>query len=448
MYPSLSRWVTAHTVASAFLVLLCSASTRLFMASRNDATELLALYPDAPTYLTPAQSLIDNRAFLDDRGEPEFHRTPGYPAFLSTLRLLVGPQLKTVLIWQALILSFGPLLLYFLGRRLLPPAVALVGAMLAAFSPWNAVLAGVPVSDGLFAVLLIAAFLLLHRTATAGGSRALISAAGVGIVTGIAVLVRPLIPLIVFTPVAVLACAGVKRATGWMLCAIALVCALALPAAWMVRNRTVAQFDGLTDITSQAAWQYLAARVRADVTGQDRHAMSAAASVEETTWGIPVHSQELDRERWKRAVVVFRDHPWRTVYAFGASAFEHTIHPSPDVLTAARLNFAGDSIVLGVWWGVLLALATVALWDRRYAFDDVTGNANDRVLVATFLICIGLTLLSGVSYGAGSRLRAPLDVGVPLLAAAALSRSSRSARVGTVGVTAVFRAGPARGTRA
>jgi hypothetical protein len=45
----------------------------------------------------------------------------------------------------------------------------------------------------------------------------------------------------------------------------------------------------------------------------------------------------------------------------------------------------------------------------------------------TFLvICLLLTLSSGISFGAGSRLRAPLELIVPLLAAVGLVRAIRT----------------------
>jgi len=169
---------------------------------------------------------------------------------------------------------------------------------------------------------------------------------------------------------------------------------------------------------------YLAARVRADLAGESRYAVSKSAASEETAWGLPPHSAALDRERWTRAMTVFREHPFRTVRAFGASALEHTLHPSPDVLRAARLNFRGDIVVLGTAWGALLILAAVALWDLAKLLRRRPATLNERFLVVMVAICSILTLASGLSFGAGSRLRAPLEIVVPLLASAALFRWS------------------------
>ncbi len=424
MHGQLSRWVRANPVAAWLLVLVCSALPRLFMTSRTDPANLLVIYSDAATYVAPAHALIEKHAYVDLHGQPTFHRTPGYPAFLAGLFLLVGPDLRKVLIAQAMVLSLGPVLLYWLASRMFPPAVALVGAVLAGLSPWGAVLAGIPISDGLFVFMLTAMLAMLHLAVSGRGRTAVAAAACVGVLTGLAVLVRPFSPLVVLTPLALLVCVGHKRSISWALGVVTLVCAVGPPAAWVTRNHREADFDGLTDVTSQTAWAYLAARVRADLAGESRYAVSKSAASEETAWGLPPHSAALDRERWTRAMTVFREHPFRTVRAFGASALEHTLHPSPDVLRAARLNFRGDIVVLGTAWGALLILAAVALWDLAKLLRRRPATLNERFLVVMVAICSILTLASGLSFGAGSRLRAPLEIVVPLLASAALFRWS------------------------
>src|SRR5882762_8135429 len=107
VYVSLSIWLRAHAVMASLIVLFCSASLRLFMIMRADPNELVTVYSDAPTYFTPAESMIDRGAFLNNRGKPMISRTPGYPAFLAGIMLLVGRDLRTILISQALILSLG-----------------------------------------------------------------------------------------------------------------------------------------------------------------------------------------------------------------------------------------------------------------------------------------------------------------------------------------------------
>ena len=104
-YARVSIWLRTHAVLASLMVLFCSASLRLVMISRADMNQLVADYSDAGTYFIPAQNLIDQREFLNNKGKPMITRTPGYPVFLAGIMLLVGRDMRTVLIVQTIILS-------------------------------------------------------------------------------------------------------------------------------------------------------------------------------------------------------------------------------------------------------------------------------------------------------------------------------------------------------
>ena len=198
-YTGLPAWFATHVFMASLIVLFCSASVRLFMIMRADPNQLVTVYSDAPTYITPAESMIDRGAFLNNQGKPMITRTPGYPAFLAAIMLLVGRDLRSVLFAQVVILSLGPLILYWLARRILPPVMAITGGLIASFSPWGAVLAGAPMSDGLFLFLLTAIFFLMKIVSNYRSRKALPGAALIGLLTGLAVLVKPIWPLIILT---------------------------------------------------------------------------------------------------------------------------------------------------------------------------------------------------------------------------------------------------------
>jgi hypothetical protein len=213
-----------------------------------------------------------------------------------------------------------------------------------------------------------------------------------------------------------------EKGFGFWLIAM-LVCAATPLWLWKARNWHQRQFDGLSDVSGVTAWQYLGSRVKAQVNGQDRFMVLRASDLEESSWGLSI--QEADDERWRRARAIFREHPILTVYCFIRSAGEHAVHPSPDVLTPARLNFYGDFWVLGLLWGGLLILAYLG-W--RCTSDPVRDDGEiDRGWLLTILvICFLLTLSSGISFGQGSRMRAPLELIVPLLAGVGILRLVRA----------------------
>jgi len=280
-------------------------------------------------------------------------------------------------------------------------------------------------ADGLFLFLLTAIFFLMRIVLDYQSRKALLGVACIGLLTGLAVLVRPIWPLIIVTGGAFLFCCGPKRKVAWLLLIVFLACAAAPVAVWRQRNQREAHFSGISNIAGATIWLYLAARVRAEVSGQSRYEVSTLAYQEEQQWNMRLSSQEADNEKWRRSKIIFQQHPWLTIYSFARSAFEHFIHPSPDVLQLVKLNFPGDTVVLAIFWGGLLLLSSYALLCP--IFNPACQNAyiDWRFLLAMLCICGALTLSSGISFGAGSRLRAPLEAIVPLLAAVGVVQSVR-----------------------
>lgn len=153
--------------------------------------------------------------------------------------------------------------------------------------------------------------------------------------------------------------------------------------------------------------------VKAQIKGAevDKFALMMLAREEESHWTLS--NQETDDERWRRARDVFREHPILSIYTFALNAGGPIVHPDPFILTPARLNFRGDVWVLGGMWAAMVGLAWLGL---RYAPDKERdhGWIKREWLLSLLGICLLLTLASGLSFGAGSRFRAPLELIVPL----------------------------------
>jgi hypothetical protein len=434
-----SAWFRRNLIAASVIILCASTAPRVFLTWRAEPSDVVKSYGDAVTYIRPAQSLIRQQAFLNENGEPEVTRTPGYPVFLASIMLLVSKDLATqefnaftldnfsnrintsmrpVLIVQAFILSIEAVVLYWLARRILSPLTAFIAGLLAAFSPWGAVYAGLPMTEGLFLLLLVLIFFSMKITVE---MNALIAVAVGGVCTGLliaaAVLVRPIWPLIILMTATFYVLYGRKRKGVWLLLSIVIVFAVTPLLVWKTRNQRVSQFDGLSDIAGVCPSQYLASRVIARTTNQDRWAVVGRAQLDEEKWNLSI--QQADQERWRRVKAVFIEHPVLTSYYFLLSSAEHAIHPSPGVLSPAKLNFRGDYWVLALLWAGSLILAFIG-W--RYNADQ--ENENDTInrnwLSGILVICLLLTLSSGLCFGAGSRYRVSLEIIIPLLAAAGL----------------------------
>jgi hypothetical protein len=202
-----------------------------------------------------------------------------------------------------------------------------------------------------------------------------------------------------------------------------LVCATTPLYIWKARNLREAQFDGLSIGLGANAYHYFASSVKAQVKGAkgDRWSMMEAAGEDERRWSKGLSVQETNDERWRRASAFFRGHPFLTVYTFALNAGETIIHPNPEILKPAALSFTGDRWVLGGVWAGLLLFAGLGLGCTPDVKLD-NGFIQRKWLVTILGICLLLTLASGITFGAGSRLRASLELIVPLLAAIGLVR--------------------------
>jgi hypothetical protein len=159
--------------------------------------------------------------------------------------------------------------------------------------------------------------------------------------------------------------------------------------------------------------------VTAHRDGKDRFEVAHKAVQDDRTWNLS--ASEADQERWRRAKAVFEEHPVLTLVSFIRSAAEHTVHPSPDVLTSARLNFSGDFWAFAILWAGLCVLAYLGWRHSPDSWADA-GPFDRSWLVVLLVMCSFLTFSSGLSFGQGARYRAPLELIVPLLAGVGLVR--------------------------
>jgi len=453
--PNLSAWLQGHFLLASLLILICSVAPRLILTTTADLQDLLTR--DSATYLWPALNLLEHRAFLNSHMKPEVDRTPGYPAFIAAILSLVGEEvggqdlhktlvahggedlrevlvahggedLRKLLITQTIILSWGVVIVYWLARRILPPVMAFTGSLLAAFSPWGAVFAGLCLTEGLYVFMLAAIFLLMKLVEEASEvSVAAWRSAAVGLFTGTAVLIRPLWPLVLLIAGALVIQYGTKRKGVWIVLAVMMITAAMPLVLWKTRNAQEAHFNGISNNGGKTVWRCLAARVTGEIEGRDGAIIYREHMMEESGWHLSV--QEANDERWRRSIALFREYPMLTAYSFARSAVEHILHPMPFTSrTPSKLYFSQDSWVLHpLWggyfllWGGYLSLACFGLW---YLYDRNRGNGTiDRGWLVTFLgISLLLALASGVSYGGGSRMRVSLEIIIPLLAGVGLVR--------------------------
>ncbi|MCA1561962.1 MAG: hypothetical protein LC804_17395 [Acidobacteria bacterium] len=202
---------------------------------------------DEREYLELARSLSEGRGFVyasssDSGPGPKFGRAPGYPMLLAVIGAGTSESSDVpvrVKVAQSAAGAIGVWLIGTFALRAAGPRTGVVAAVIAAVYPPLVWICAYALSEAVYSVLALSAALVLQiavdraaaeRSSRAGGALAL----GAGVLTGLAILVRP--AMLFFLPLAVL----------WLLfrrlpiLAVALVAAsLAVVAPWTARNMRV-----------------------------------------------------------------------------------------------------------------------------------------------------------------------------------------------------------------
>jgi len=208
--------------------------------------------PDAAEYLALARGLAWKGTFqrLDARGTPvsgpDVWRTPGYPAFLAVAIRLVGDDPLRLLVIQQLLAAACVPLAYLVFRRFTANRWAVWTAVAWAFDPFRVYYSLWLLAGTLFVFILLWIVHAWARNHAAGWTPR--QAAWLGLLTGAAVLVRPI--GILLPPLAWLSVLAATRKEGRTRAAVTtLACCLGTAGTvtpWLVRNHRVTGHVTLT----------------------------------------------------------------------------------------------------------------------------------------------------------------------------------------------------------
>ncbi|HMK92834.1 MAG TPA: glycosyltransferase family 39 protein [Thermoleophilia bacterium] len=169
-------------------------------------------------------------------GHPTAFFPVGYPAFLAALFAVFGTRLGVVWVSGVVLWTVAAVLAYLLGVELHGRAVGVIAGLLVALAPDFVVFTGLAASESLFVPLLAIACLLLGLTPAArlGWRRA----AAIGVLLGLAILVRStavLLPFVFGAGVVLL----VRSRRSLLVAGVLLAATGLVLAPWIVRNRLV-----------------------------------------------------------------------------------------------------------------------------------------------------------------------------------------------------------------
>jgi 4-amino-4-deoxy-L-arabinose transferase-like glycosyltransferase len=169
---------------------------------------------DEPGYRTLATNILDHGALsLADHApfEPSVLRAPGYPLFVAFAYLLSGRSVMFLRLLQFGLLGLTGILLFGLAGYFMSPISSLWASILCVTYPPFVFQAAYHLTETL-ATLLAVLFVYLFVRMLKRTSYERVSAAGIGLVTALAALVRPSFVLLIIFPVLMLVFSMVRGA--------------------------------------------------------------------------------------------------------------------------------------------------------------------------------------------------------------------------------------------
>jgi 4-amino-4-deoxy-L-arabinose transferase-like glycosyltransferase len=195
--------------------------------------------PDSTLYIELANNLLETGEFkrstegpisgLDNPGDREIFRTPGYPAILSILFNIFGKGLSSVIIFQVLLDSLSVVTCFLLTKRLFGQKVAILAGFLFSLDIGHIIYSNMIMSDVSFTFFISLTFLLvvlyLYKLKT---FYIIFSALSLTIATSI----RP-VGFLLFIPILIYL---FLKKVNKKLIIFFLIISLSFPCLWMLRN--------------------------------------------------------------------------------------------------------------------------------------------------------------------------------------------------------------------
>jgi len=227
---------------------------------------------DTRSYTEPARALLEDHRFsrAPDDAQPEFVRTPGYPAFLAVTYRLFGESSTAVLLVQVALSTLTVLVVYRLAARMWSVSTALIAAVITTLEPLQNFSAGRMTTESLEALLLVVIAAVGFRVLgeEKPGLRRL---ALLGLAIAAATMVRPVtyyLPLLVVALLIgrTLRARSSRRDLARMLAAL-LAPLLVIVGGWQLRNHVQVDSWRFSAVEAKNLYRYRAAGVVAHEEG-------------------------------------------------------------------------------------------------------------------------------------------------------------------------------------
>jgi hypothetical protein len=284
--------------ATILLVVLTVRVLFLLLVWRTSGWEGISS-PDSYTYILPAQSLLREGTFAIN-GVPQIFRTPGYPLLL-TIALVFKRWAAIALLQNLVLVAACVCLIYLIADALCVPESAPWAAALFCLEPVGLTYSVKILSETLFcAELLLFIWLFLRFLRQPGSGRLLLAASALCITT----YTRPvtmffgvwMIPILLVSPFALEFNLRLRYAV-----LFPLFCVIFL-APWIIRNKVVAQYPGITAIADSDLYFYHAAFIAAKAKHKPFSQYQAELGFDNPEQYFLVHPEQRSWSEGQRAL--------------------------------------------------------------------------------------------------------------------------------------------------
>jgi 4-amino-4-deoxy-L-arabinose transferase-like glycosyltransferase len=409
--------IAASIFAGALLVRLIFF---LFMLNQNGTHGIVDLFPDTSKYIKAADYLFGRSS----EGEYELYLVGvGYPFFLGALASIIGKLYWPILLIQILLGSLTCIYSFHLARLLFNNRfIAIMTGLISALSMTSISLANSLLSETLFLFLFVAMLYLYFKGLKRNQWTLFIMA---GILGGLAVLVRSVAAffpplLIVFAlliPSTWIAAPRRQLLAGSILAALIMT---AVPSAWALRNAVKYDVLSISATGMGAARLFLAGKVL--YTAQERPQREF---------------RDYRDSLYESTVPDIRAGNFRKLNDDASGFVVSALRKHPGLFLRTYLSTVLDNVtaISSLQYIQLPRFANVfKYWDRRInpGFKSpivliltllgfvILIRKNLRMAVILFLIITYYGMMSGVTFGQGSRVYFPAQAVWPIMAGTAL----------------------------
>lgn len=367
--------------------------------------------PDSNGYLTLSDQLAHTGTFIDGSGSSESKRTPGYPGLLALFQIF-DLGLTWVVVFQHFLIILTAILVGWCISQRFNQSVGLTAAFLIAANFPLAVFSNFILTEVCFVFLITSAFclLLLNDKTHEEGKKQAFTLLVVGLLTGFAVLVRP-VALFLIIPMTFFVLFSYR--TVFKNCLILIIAFSIVPTVWMTRNYNENGVFSISSISSINLLLYQGAGTLAIASDDDYDkAFSLYQSELRTKASAIVISREgtslESKEKIQSSVYkefffdILRDYPFHaalhtsrnillTSLGYATSQIVQLFEVTPNMAFIIALSASSFSMVL-FWIGMLVC------WRR-----------DKKLAILSLLYCSYFIVIPALSGVGGTRFRLPVE---------------------------------------